>query len=225
MKSLLKKIKSFFTNPDHKILKSKFKEIHDKNLFLGNESISGPGSDLLQTEIISKAIPELLVRHRMKTFIDAPCGDLYWMQHVRLNEVKYIGLDIVEELVKKNNQKFSQDNRSFLCKNIVIDSLPEADIVFIRDCWVHLSNEDVFKCIMNLKSSGIKYLLTTSFSDVTINKELTKIWRPLNLEIAPFNFPKPIEIINEGCRENDGKFKDKCIMLWDITTLPDFKVV
>jgi hypothetical protein len=34
------------------------------------------------------------------------------------------------------------------------------------------------------------------------------------MELAPFNFPPPIELINEGCTEGDNLFADKSIGLW-----------
>ena len=75
---------------------------------------------------------------------------------------------------------------------------------------------------MNLKRSNITYLLTTSFPGLNINQELKAIWRPINLELAPYNFPKPIEVINEGCTEDEGKYVDKSLILWKISELPEF---
>lgn len=213
---------SVFSAKRQQDLKNKFTKIHDFNLFKGDVSISGTGSDLIQTKIISEEIPKLLNKYSFKTFIDAPCGDLYWMKHVLLKEINYIGLDIVNELIIKNNENYGNEHRIFICKNIVTDNLPDADVIFIRDCWVHLNYQDTMRCIMNLKSSNIKYLLTTSFPATLKNKDLYRIWRPLNLQLPPFNFPKPLDIINEGCTENGGKYKDKSLMLWEISSLPDF---
>lgn len=208
--------KKFFKNQ----LKSKFTEIHDKNLFHGKESISGTGSDLIQTAIISVEIPKLLLKYKVTAFVDAPCGDLFWMQHVEFENTKYIGLDIVDEIISKNQETFNKKHKTFEVKDIVKDVLPKSDLIMIRDCWVHLSYEDIVKCIHNLKRSEIKYVLTTSFPNVTLNEDLTGIWRPLNLQLPPFNFPLPLEIVNEGCTEDNGKYTDKSLILWDIQTIP-----
>jgi hypothetical protein len=40
------------------------------------------------------------------------------------------------------------------------------------------------------------------------------------LTLPPFNFPQPIEVITEGCTENDGRYADKSLMLWNISDLP-----
>lgn len=201
-------------------LKNRFTEIYEKNLFNGVDSISGQGSDMFQTRIISVEIPKLLNKLNVKTFLDAPCGDFFWMQHVDLSGIDYLGLDIVDELVAKNNNQFGNDSRKFVCKNIVNDLLPDGELIMIRDCWVHLSNANLLASVDNLKRSNVKYLLTTSFPNVKSNRDLTEIWRPLNLTLPPFNFPQPIEVIIEGCTENEGRYADKSLMLWRISDLP-----
>ncbi|MFN5620546.1 MAG: hypothetical protein ACK478_04520 [Flavobacteriales bacterium] len=203
-------------------LKNRFTEIYKKNLFNGGDSISGQGSDMFQTRIISVEIPKLLKKLNVKTFLDAPCGDFFWMQHVDLSGIDYVGLDIVDELVANNNQQFGNDSRKFVCKNIVNDLLPMGELIMIRDCWVHLSNANVLASVENLKRSKVTYLLTTSFPNIKSNPDLTGIWRPINLTLPPFNFPQPMEIITEGCTENEGRYADKSLMLWKISDLPTF---
>ena len=203
-------------------LKEKFTNIFHNNSFLGSVSNSGPGSDLLQTQIIRNEIPKLFKKYNIKSIIDGPCGDFYWMQYVDLVNVKYTGVDIVAKLIKDNKRKYENSQRKFICKNIVSDKLPNADLILIRDCWVHLNNNEILLCIKNLKQNNIKYLLTTSFTNRSSNKELDDIWRPINLELSPFNFPKPIEVIIENCTENDSVFSDKSLLLWEISRLSDF---
>ena len=56
--------------------------------------------------------------------------------------------------------------------------------------------------IKNIKASGCKYLLISTFTDKNENKDIiTCDWRPLNLEKIPFNFPYPIFAIYENCTE------------------------
>ena len=73
-------------------VKRKFTKIYSKNLFKGDDSISGGGSNLYQTRVIRNAIPILLKEMGVKTMIDAPCGDLFWMKEVDLPVEKYIGI-------------------------------------------------------------------------------------------------------------------------------------
>ena len=204
-------------------LKEKFSEVYEKNIFGGRISRSGEGSDLVQTEIIRNELPLIVKRFSIQTFLDAPCGDWYWMKETNLGVTQYIGVDIVESMIKKHKIEFASHGRAFECLNLATDSLPKADLIFSRDCLVHLSFEDAIRIISNFKKSGAKYLLTTSFIDRTENNDLVgkdSFWRPLNMCLAPFNFPEPLLIVNEGCTEEANQYADKCMCLWllcDIT--------
>ncbi len=202
-------------------IRHKFSRIYRNNLFLGTESRSGEGSGLSQTFTIRKEIPKLIIDLNVRSLIDAPCGDFLWMQEIDLPVEKYIGIDIVQEIIKDNQQKYGNGQRSFQNLNIIEDELPTADMILCRDCLVHLSYSHCKKIITNFRVSGSKYLLTTTFIKRPNNVNLGKgFWRPLNLEKTPFNFPKPILIINENCTEDNGKYSDKSLGLWmlkDIT--------
>jgi hypothetical protein len=132
----------------------------------------------------------------------------------------YIGVDIVSKLIEENNRKYASHNRQFLNFDITHDLLPKADLILCRDCFVHLSFADIHAAISNFKKSGSKYLLTTTFTNVTRNMDIkTGGWRPLNLEIEPFNLPKPILIINENCTEGNMAYTDKSLALWELAAL------
>lgn len=196
-------------------LKEKFSEVYEKNIFGGSVSRSGEGSDLAQTSIMRRELSKLLQELGVKTFLDAPCGDWYWMKEVELPIERYIGLDIVDALVAKNQSAFGSSRIIFQCVNLAEDDLPKADLIFSRDCLVHLSFADALKIVANFKRSGAKYLLTTTFTDRDNNEDLGDgFWRPLNKQLAPFNFPTPIRLINEGCTEGNNLFTDKCLGLW-----------
>lgn len=198
-------------------LKRKFSEIYEKNIFGGGTSRSGAGSDLVQTEVIRRELPAQLERLQVQTFLDAPCGDWYWMRQVDLGVETYFGVDIVESLIMKNQQEFGNASKIFLCLNLTQDDLPKVDLIFSRDCLVHLSLEDALRVIANFKRSGSKYLLTTTFTDLVRNNDLAgkdSFWRPLNMQLHPFNFSPPLVLVNEGCTEEGGQYSNKCLGLW-----------
>lgn len=201
----------------HLQLKDKFSEVYEKNIFGGRVSRSGEGSDLIQTEIIRRELPNIVKEFSIRTFLDAPCGDWYWMKETNLGVEQYLGVDIVETMIEKHKKNFGSPSHTFLCLNLATDSLPKADLIFSRDCLVHLSFEDALKVIANFKKSGAKYLLTTTFVDRISNNDLVgkaSFWRPLNMRLAPFNFPEPLLIVNEGCTEEAGQCTDKSLGLW-----------
>ena len=69
--------------------------------------------------------------------------------------------------------------------------LPAADAVLCRDCLVHFSLADVWAALGNIRDSGARYLIATTFSDRTYNDDAhTGCWRTLNMEAPPFAFPR-----------------------------------
>lgn len=200
--------------------KQRFTEIFNKNLFLGKSSRSGEGSSLEQTKVLREELSKLFEELNIKSMLDAPCGDWNWMKAVNLVGIEYIGVDIVEQIIKDNQEKYIKPNIKFINSNIIEDDLPEVDLIFCRDCLVHLTYEDIFKTLDNFKKSKSKYLLTTTFpSHKQKNKELVykEIWRDLNLEEAPFCFPKPIKYIVE--HDFDFPYYEKTSALWYLNDL------
>jgi hypothetical protein len=200
--------------------KETFNEIFRSNHWNSKRSISGPGSEDEQTREIRKQIPRLVDELAIKKFLDIPCGDFRWFSKMKISLDHYVGGDIIEAIIAKNQEVYGRHNVEFLAIDLIRDALPQADILFCRDCFVHLSFQDIFRALENIKRSSIKYLLTTTFSECDKNLEIvTGDWRVINLEKAPFNLPKPIRLINEKCTEGAGSYADKSLALWRISEL------
>ena len=61
-------------------------------------------------------------------------------------------------------------------------------------------------------------MLATTFTGPEENTDIpTGSWRPLNLEVAPFNFPKPIALIEDYWEED--KYPYKRLALWEVDSL------
>lgn len=198
-------------------IKEVFLNIFNENHWGGTDSISGPGSDLTQTKILIETLPKLFEEYKIKTMLDIPCGDFYWMSNVDLSNVKYTGADIIDNIIDKC--KSNHPLYDFKIMDLVNSELPYVDLIFCRDCLVHLPYEMIKKTLINIKNSKSKYLLTTSFiNHDNIDTHLGG-WRPLNLTKGPFNLPEPILIINEGCTENNNAYIDKSMFLWEIISI------
>jgi len=195
-----------------------FRHAYLANLWGGAESPSGPGSGLEQTAELARAIPELCRRLGIRTLLDLPCGDGHWMGGVALPGVRYLGADLLREVVARAAAR--SPGREFLELDLTASPLPRADLLLCRDCMVHLSFADNARALENLRRSGITWLLATTFPDEPVNLDIvTGDWRPLNLELPPFDFPPPRELLREGCTEQAGRFADKSLGLWRVEVL------
>jgi len=213
VKNALKVFKSRLT---HRV----FTRIYVKRRWVSGGTLSGAGSTLPETEVVRTELPSLLRTLEVRSMLDIPCGDFNWMRELELS-VRYTGADIVAPLIKKNQRLFAGPHRQFFVADVIRHKLPEVDLVLCRDCLVHLSNEDAIKAVRNIKRSGAKYLLVTTYPMRKENVDiLTGEWRALNLELAPYHFPPPLRVINENSRADDGKWGDKSLGLWRIVDLP-----
>jgi hypothetical protein len=133
-----------------------------------------------------------------------------------LSWVKYIGGDIVSEIIAQNKKKYP--NIDFRTLNIITDKLPKVDLIFCRDCLGHFSNENVEKALTNIKASGAKYLMATTYYDPKwlIDTDIPDGgWRPINL-IKQFGLEEPIILINEDLTAADRVYHDKSLGMWKI---------
>jgi hypothetical protein len=198
-----------------------FSEIAEQNLWMESESVSGFGSSLKQTEELVAQLPGIFKKFGVKKLLDAPCGDFNWMKTVDLSGIEYTGGDIVQSIVDANNKAYRGSNNQFYRLDLLADPLGSHDLLFCRDCLVHLSFEDIFKMLGKLKSSSVRYLMTTTFPEENSNQDVpTGGWRPLNFQSAPFHFPEPLFVLNEKCTEMDGMFGDKSMGVWEVNSLP-----
>lgn len=197
-----------------------FSEIYKTNGFAGTESLSGAGSTLFQTRIVRRILPELFSRFNIQSILDIPCGDFHWMRYVDLSSVSYIGADIVVELVNNNQAVYGSPSRLFESHNLITGPLPRVDLIFCRDCLVHLPFDDISAAIKAIRDSESKWLLTTTFTRDVPNIDLDSAgWRPLNLRLPPFCLPEPVLLISEKCTEGGGLSGDKSLGLWRISDL------
>jgi 2-polyprenyl-3-methyl-5-hydroxy-6-metoxy-1,4-benzoquinol methylase len=194
-----------------------FTGIYRSNGWRGNASVSGSGSDEMQTRILVRDLPGLFAGFGISSVLDIPCGDFHWMREVDLEGVDYLGADIVGEIIRTNKRRYRRRGVAFAKLDLIRSRLPAVDLVFCRDCLVHLPYADVIRALRNVCASGSQYLATTTFPAQKENRDIrTGDWRALNLELAPFFLPQPLRILNEGCTELDGMFTDKSIGVWRV---------
>lgn len=225
MKSFIKnKFPKLFDKAKHaaikagdKPIKEIFTQKYNERQWGSHESVSGPGSILESTVNLRTELPGLLMKYSIRSILDAACGDFNWLSKCNFEIEKYTGIDIVDDLITGNNVKYGSPKREFIVLDITKDFLPRADLILCRDVFVHYSFENVFKAINNFKRSNSEYMLATSFNECDINEDIfTGGWRMVNLTKSPFNFPRPIDCINDIVPGYENELKGKILGLWKL---------
>lgn len=152
-------------------------QIYEKK-FWGGEAFdfySGPGShDPLIIGPYIKEIQKFLEALPVKpTLGDLGCGDFNVGRHLTSYVDAYIGMDIVPDLILRNQKQFQQSNLEFRCLDITKDDLPKVDCVLVRQVMQHLSNEEIRLLVEKLKT--IPFVIVTEHLPNTIfepNKDI-----------------------------------------------------
>jgi hypothetical protein len=194
-----------------------FARICRDKLWGDGESVCGPGSSLVSTGVIRERLPQTLRELDVKSLLDLPCGDHFWMSRLDLQGIVYIGADIVRGLIERLREQWP--GRTFQHLDLVTDPLPPVDAVFVRDCLVHLPYRMIGDALQNIIDSGARWLITTHFPGRANHDIEVGAWRPLDLTAAPFRLPAPHRVINEGCLEGGGQFTDKSLGVWRVDDL------
>lgn len=138
-------------------------QIYDMHLWGGNDFdfYSGDGSH--HPNIIKpylQAVSTFLKSFEKPLIVcDLGCGDFNIGKHLVKFTKKYIGVDIVENLIERNKTLFKADNLEFHCLDISKDELPKADCIILRQVLQHLSNAEIKLIVERL--SNYKYVILT----------------------------------------------------------------
>lgn len=138
-------------------------QIYEMKLWGGDEYnfYSGLGSH--QPEIVNPYINAVILF--LSSFknplvvCDLGCGDFNIGKKLVPYTKKYIGVDIVKDLIDHNKAKFKAENLEFYCLDIAVDDLPAGDCVIIRQVLQHLSNAEIHS--ITKKLAAFKYVILT----------------------------------------------------------------
>lgn len=194
-----------------------FRRYYRVNYWRNDESVSGPGSSMARTATVRAELPALCERLGIRTLLDVPCGDATWIRQVDRCVDRYIGADIVPELID-DLRRTAADFEEFHCLDAISDDLPAADAVLARDFFIHLPQRHVLTAVENMRRTGARYLLTTHFGEHDNADIVTGLWRPVNLTAPPYSFGEPLATIDEAVP--DERFRDKTLAVFDFDAIP-----
>lgn len=111
-----------------------------------SETPNGGGSNLNQAKDILEHLPKIFKKFKIKSMIDAPCGDWNWMQTLDLKGIQYYGYDVMPEYIEDNIERFASDTVSFKEMDIVEEKIsPAVDLILCRDFLMHIKWDGIKK--------------------------------------------------------------------------------
>ena len=154
----------------------------------GSSSIKG-------TEILRSQLEGLFVKYNINTMFDAGATDASWQWLTLTKLVNYSAGELRPEVV--DYAKIAYPGLNIVQFDITKDSLPDVDLLFVRDVTIHLDNEQKEKFVSIWLSSNVPYLLISHHADLTENKNvdlnLPSQFAEVNWCIDPWNWPTPLE--------------------------------
>jgi len=171
-----------------------FIETYRHNKWGSSESFSGVGSQLNYTYNFRTKLEEIILTKKIKTIFDCSCGDWRWMSQVNFYGAKYIGNDIVPDIIERNKNLFLKDNITFI-NNDCLSSLKELedrsiDLIICRHTLEHIETEYCVEVCKEIKRVGSFALITsnnteTGKSNIALNMDGHSA-RQIDLEKPPF---------------------------------------
>lgn len=92
--------------------------------------------------------------------VDLGCGDFAIGSVLRPLFDRYIACDIVEDVLAQNRAKYKDLDVDFRRVDIAKDSLPPGDLVFVRQVFQHLSNQQIALALQNISARYSRLVLT-----------------------------------------------------------------
>ncbi|WP_299098845.1 class I SAM-dependent methyltransferase [uncultured Winogradskyella sp.] len=190
--------------------KDAMQQVYDLHLWGGKDFDFYSGSGSHDAEIVTpyiECVSSFLQAHNNAlTVCDLGCGDFNIGKQLIRYTKKYIGIDIVDNLIERNKKLFKAENLEFYCLDIVEDELPKADCIVLRQVLQHLSNAEILKIVKKL--SNYNYVILTEhlpIGNFEPNKDIIsgqgiriKKQSGVDVLVEPFNLKvREMKILNE----------------------------
>jgi hypothetical protein len=191
-------------------IKEVFTRVYEEHQWGGGsgEYCSGSGSSFLHASGYAAVVKQLIEEKGITTVVDLGCGDFVVGKALQTDGVKYIGIDIVDGLIRRNQGAYGDINTQFLCLDMVMDQLPDGDLCLIRQVLQHLSNLQIVSVLQN--TMKYRYVLVTEHYPAPFVKYRPNLDKPhgpdtriydnsaVYLDRPPFNVsPQSITLVSD----------------------------
>lgn len=122
-----------------------FSKIYQENRWGGarGDFISGSGSLGKSADMYVQCVRQFIRDQNVKSVVDLGCGDFRIGKEISREACRYIGIDVVRDLVTYNEARYSSEKVTFQCLDMTADDLPAGDICLVRQVLQHLSNTEI----------------------------------------------------------------------------------
>lgn len=135
-----------------------FTEIYDKNIWGGSGGGSDPGNTVEYRALLQK----FLKNKNIKSVLDWGCGDWAFSRLMDWSGIEYVGVDVVESVIRRNVKKYSRNNIIFATTN-EFENDDQYDLVIVKDVLQHWSNSQIDLFFSEIfRTCNFKYILITN---------------------------------------------------------------
>lgn len=157
------------------------------------------------------------------TFVDIGCGDFQIGNRLSRLCRNYVGVDIVEPLIKRNQRLYENEKIRFFHLDATRHQLPDGQVCFLRQVFQHLSNNQILIILEKIKKYDYVFITEHLPKDENlVQANLDKIHgadiRVYNnsgvyLNIHPFNIPNDnLTLLLESPGTDLGQFVDRGVI-------------
>jgi SAM-dependent methyltransferase len=192
--------------------KDYFTRVYDIGLWGKNaegQGTSGPGSSMEQGRHFIEYINIFLQKNPIQTVVDVGCGDWVLAKAIDWGNRHYLGLDIVDSVVKKNQALHTAENVQFAVLDAGAEPIPPGDLLICKDVLMHLPFTNIFHILEQAKKFKFAIFVNDVYPEDAPNIDRPSCgFRPLDLTKPPFNLiPEHIE-----CYTTDHAIKQIVLM-------------
>jgi SAM-dependent methyltransferase len=192
-----------------------FTEVYRRDVWQGG---SGRGSTPDNTLEYRDALQTLLrMSPDIKRVVDLGCGDWAFSRLVDWSGVDYLGVDAVDDVVQANRRAFGERAR-FRTVDITGESLPDGDLVILKDVLQHWPTEEILRFLPRLRRYRYALITNCAYGD-DLNTDIAMTgYRPLDLREPPFSV-RAQELLRYRTDEVPEGTYNKLVLLLDTRNL------
>jgi hypothetical protein len=204
-----------------------FTSIYERGAWGSEEGrgTSGSGSTRAHASEYAGFVKRYIDRHAIMSIVDLGCGDFVVGSEVAPLVERYIGADIVEDVITRNQRAHSSERVSFQCLDMSVDPLPPGDLCLVRQVLQHLSNAEIAAILPRLRST-YRHILISEHSPAPSVHVVPNLDKPhggdtrilddsaVVLDAPPFSVPAQVEF--EVVAPHFLKYPGETIRTWAI---------